>query len=214
MGAEAWLQLSTEAFIIQNAGSPGVVHMPDPSHEVRNSAIDATRVYNLDGEGLNWRDGDRQELRRYADIATVHLISYPSYGGLHLQCTLTDRAGKKVKIGSHHYVSNGRFEDRGKSYGAFIRELVARLGSQGHDVGFHYGSRIMWVVWMVLFWSSVVILIGFIFAVIGGTRLSWSSIAPISVVAVFLPVSWSMIGRNRAETFDPKSPPAGFLGEL
>lgn len=187
--------------------------MADPIHAVRNSLIDATQTYRLGDDALVWQDGDRSEQRRYADIASVHLISYPGYGGQPLQCTLKDRAGKKIKIRSHHYVSLGNFEDRTATYGPFIRELAARLGTHGQDVAFHCGSRIMWAVWVTLFWLSLLVLVGYVFALIGGVEISWNTISPLVVLVVFLPVSRAMMGQSWAGTFEPGSPPPAMLGE-
>lgn len=186
--------------------------MPSVTHEVRNSLIDPTRTFKLDENGVSWSEPKGSQQRGYSDITSVHLISYPNTGGLQYQCTLADRTGKKTKIRSHHYVSLGNFEDRSDSYGPFIRELVARLGSQGHAVKFYQGSNIMRAVWTVLFTLSVLILVGYVFALIGGAGRSWGVIAPMTVIALFLPVTWTMIGRSVAGTFDPKTPPSGLLG--
>lgn len=187
--------------------------MPDPTHEVRNSLIDPVRVFGLDDDSLYWQAGERREQRRYADIASVHLITYPGYGGRPLQCTLTDRAGKKILIRSHHYVSLGNFQDRTGTYGPFIKALVSRLDAQGHDVAFDYGSSIMRAVWTTLFWLSVLVLVGYAFALIGGAGYSLEVAVPMTVVMVLLPVSRSMIGRSRPGTFNPKAPPTEMLGE-
>lgn len=130
-----------------------------------------------------------------------------------MQCTVHDRAGGKVKIRSHHYVSLANFEDRTASYGAFLRALMTRLAASSHDVKFLQGSNVMHTVWLVLFGLSILLLAGFVLALIGGADLSWDFIVPMAGIALFLPVSWSMIGQGWAGTFDPKSPPAEFLGE-
>jgi hypothetical protein len=185
----------------------------EPTHEVRNSINDPSRTFRLHSDRLSWQEADRQQERLYTAIATVHLIAYPGYGGEQLQCTLIDRAGKKLKIHSHHYVSLGRFEDRSASYGMFVRELAARLGTYGNGVAFRHGSGVMHAVWTSLFWLSVVVLAGFAFAFVGGQRPSVAAISSLTVVAMFLPVTRVMIGRNVAGTFDPKAPPGSLLGD-
>jgi len=184
----------------------------EPTHEVRNSLIDPVRSFRLLDDRLLWQEAGSQRERRYADITSVHLIAYPGYGGQPLQCTLTDRDGKKIKIRSHSYVSLGNFQDRTATYGPWIRALLANLEAKGHGVGFYYGSNIMRAVWSTLFWLSVLVLVGYMFALIGGAGRSVGTIAPMAFVAVFLPVSWLMIRQNRPGTFDPKSPPPQMLG--
>ncbi len=183
------------------------------THEVRNSLIDPARNFRTNSEGLQWQAGGETSAKNFSEIVTLHLISYPGYGGQPLQCTLIDRAGKKIKIRSHHYVSLGNFEDRTATYGPLIRELIAGLEATGDQVHFYRGSNMMRAVWSVLFWLSVLVLIGCGFTLIGGAGLSFGAIAPMTVVAVFLPVCWAMIGRSKAGVFDPKAPPPELLGE-
>jgi len=188
--------------------------MPNVTHEVRNSLADPARLFELEDEGLSWLENGTRKTRRYADIAKVHLIAYPGEGGTRqMQCTLHDRAGCKVKIRSHHYVSLANFEDRTASYGAFMRTLMTRLATSGRDVKYLQGSNIMHMVWLVLFGLSIILLAGFLFALIGGAGGTWDFFVPMAGLALFLPVSWSIIGQGWAGTFDPNNPPAEFLGE-
>lgn len=186
--------------------------MAGPTHEVRNSLIDSTRHFGVEDDGLTWEEGDRRDSRRFQDIKSVHLIAYPGYGGKHLQCTLTDRKGKKIKIRSHHYISLGNFQNRSQSYGPFVQLLTAGLGLHGQSVTFYCGSKIMRAVWAVLFWLSILVLVGYLFAIIGGVALSWATIATIAIFVTLLPTSWAMIRQNKPETFDPNAPPPDFLG--
>lgn len=190
----------------------GETPMSDLMHEVRNSLADATRAFRLEPDAVSWREGDRQERLLYSEIASLHLSSYSDLQELQRQCTLTDRAGKTLKIRSHHYVSLGNFEDRTATYAPFIRALIDRLAGEGSPVAFEQGSRIMGLVWTAIFWLSAIMIVGFVALLFSGDGFSLGALVPIAILLGFVAFSRVMMGQSKAGSFDPKSPSSDLLG--
>lgn len=186
--------------------------MSDQIHEVRNNLADATRAFRLEPDAVSWRQGDHQERLLFSDIASLHLTSYSDLQELQRQCTLTDRAGKTLRIRSHHYVSLGNFEDRTSTYAAFIRALIDRLAAEGSSVAFEQGSRFMALVWTAIFWLSALMIVGFVALLFRGEGVSLGAFVPIVILLGFLAFSRVMIGQSKAGPFDPNLPPADLLG--
>lgn len=187
--------------------------MSDVTHEVRNSLVDATRVFDLEPDAVGWREGDHQDRLRFSDVVSLHLSSYSDLEGIQRQCTITDRAGKPLKIRSHHYVSLGNFENRTSTYAPFIRALIDCLSSEGSNVVFLQGSRIMSLVWTAMFGISAVMIVGFVALLFGGEGVSLSGLVPIFILLGFLGFFKVMMGQSKYSSFDPKAPPVELLGE-
>ncbi len=182
------------------------------THVIRASSLSKERTYRLGTNALHWQDEKLDGQLAYADIDLVRLINYSSFGSEQGCCKLRDRSGKSIKIPSHSYKSPGAFEDRSETYAPLIRELILRVASKSPPARFIAGSTVMWIVWLALLASSIVIAVLLIMALLGGASISGGVIAPILVFTIFGPSMWRHVRQGKMRNFEPVSPPAEYLG--
>jgi hypothetical protein len=206
----AALTFRQEILVVATPPDPQSAKATPLAHEVRGSLIEASRTYVISEDRLSWRDATASGAMLFEDIRTVHLLGYPSAGGQHLQCTLTDRFGGKLKLRSHHYVSLGSFESRAASYGPLVRAVVERAAGAGDRTQFRQGGMLAKTIGSIGFYASLVMLVLALLGQLSG-RSSTPAMGPFLTLLALLPLCWFLM-RQKTGTFDPNNPPADLLG--
>ena len=182
----------------------------NPAHSVRNSLRDKETAFRLGDNALNWDNGRDQGSIPYQDIEHLNLITYGADAAdpdaIHGQMIIRTKAGKTVKLRSHHMKGLGSFENRSATYVPFVRELCRRAAAANPDTYFVSGSSGLRTVWLV-----IAILVGVVSLALGLVLLAEGFRAGMlagSLLSAYL--SWTSFKRfraYRANTFDPANPP-------
>ena len=182
---------------------------PVVRHSVRNSLIDSERGYTLEPDRLSWSEKKGRGSVAYADITSLQLIGYAGSSGGQFQATIRRSNGKLVKIRSHHYVSLGNFEDRGRSYAPFIRELCRRIAASAPQARFLSGSTHLWIIWLIVALLAALVAI----LAVSAVYLPRAPILPaLLVLLVGAPLIWREARKGPTTIFDPNDPPPELLG--
>lgn len=185
--------------------------MPDQTHSVRLSLASPEQTFSLGPTSLDVSAAGASSNIPYADIQEIGLITYGGYGGLQGQATLRTRAGKKIKIRSHHYRGLGDFENRSTTYRPFMQGLLQHVHAANPNARFVSGSTIMTVVWWVLLVCFVLMFILLGLALLSGKNWNWSVLGSFVAALVLIPFAWRSARRSRQAEFDPGMPPAEAL---
>ncbi len=183
---------------------PGIVHM------VRNSLLVNERTFVLAEGMISWSDNRANGALPLPDISSVELITYPGPDGRIGQCTLRDKAGRKLKFRSHSYRSLGNFEPRIESYSKFIRELCVALAGTNPDARFQAGHSAMWYAYIVILVLAVLTCIFFLVAGIVMEKL-FGALPMLLGLAVLIPFLLRQVRRNKKVAFDPANVPAELI---
>jgi hypothetical protein len=192
--------------------TPSDQSMAEPAFTDRNSLIDRELTFRLGPEAITWLEGNRQIKIDYADVGSVKLVSYGSFGGMQTQCTLRAKPGGKLKLRSHSYVSLGLFEDRSEDFAAFVRELFRRIHAANSSAKFRAGSTGAWIVWLVLLVMMLGIFALVIASLLEGSSLPAGAMGSITALVIFLPLAWHLVRGGWGKNFDPGNPPPDTLG--
>jgi hypothetical protein len=148
----------------------------------------------------------------FTDIAEIRLAFEPTrFDSQRHRCDITMRDGARVTIWSTHYVSVGEFEDRGETYAALARALIARVAAANPSAVFRAGKS------PFTFWRQlVVLLIAFsaliyMIMLVGSAAFSGLVIVKLIIVAAFVPLLLRYIHKNRSGRFRPDAIPEDVL---
>lgn len=186
--------------------------MPRQTHSVRLSLVSPEQTFSLGPTSLDVSGAGASNNIPYIDIQEIGLITYGGYGGLQGQATLRTRAGKKIKIRSHHYRGLGDFENRSATYRPLMQGLLQHVHAANPSARFVSGSTIMTVVWWVLLVCLVLMIILLGLALLSGKDLNGNVLGGFVTALILIPFAWRSARRSRQNEFDPAMPPAEALG--
>lgn len=184
----------------------------DIVHRVRASVFAREAEWRLAGDRLAWREADGGEaagagMIALDQVASVRLTREPSRGGARLFCRVKTRDGALALIGSAHHAGLLRAEDRGESYRALVRALVAGVAQASPRARFLAGATPLAWWGVVLGLAALFGALGAYFVLAGAAMFSTRLLLGLALVALGAPnlVRWLMA--NRPAAFDPANPP-------
>lgn len=185
--------------------------MTDLRHSARISLIGGEASWQLSGQGLVFDGGQGSVVIPYADIRSLRLITYAGAGGTQARAVLTTSGHGKHKVGSHHYVSLGNFEDRSATYTPFIRELASRIADANPRSMFIAGSFGLWLGWVIVCFLVLALAILVVVAVLEDAPPLFGLIGAVVLVVTAGPLAMRWAIRNLPKPFDPNSVPGDLL---
>lgn len=167
--------------------------------------------WQLSAEGLVSEDEQGSKVIPYAGIRCLRLITFAGAGGTQARAILTTSGHGKHKIGSHHYLSLGNFEDRTASYIPFIRKLASRVAEANPQARFVAGSFGLWLGWVIVCLLVLALAGLVVVAVLEDAPPLLGLIGVVVMVATAGPLAVRWAVRNLPKPFDPKSIPNEYL---
>lgn len=185
--------------------------MTDLTHSGRLSLIDGEVTWRLTDEALIRSMKNAIQTIPYVDISGIRLITFAGAGGRQGRAIVTTSGHGKLKLGSHHYVSLGNFENRSASYAPFVRQLARCVVSANPQARFTLGSFGLWLAWVVVCLLVLIAAILVVMVALEGTApwLRVISVAGLLVVLAPFAVRWA--GRSRPQRFAPTDIPDNLL---
>lgn len=187
------------------------MEIPGLRHSARLSLIGGETSWLLSGQGLVFENDQGSEVIPYADIRSLRLITYAGAGGTQARTTVTAAGHGKLKIGSHHYVSLGNFEDRSVTYTPFIRELAQRVTDANPRALFIAGSFGLWLGWVIVCFLVLALAVLLVIAVLEDAPPLFGLVGAVVLVVTAGPLAMRWALRNLPKPFDPKSVPDDLL---
>jgi hypothetical protein len=164
----------------------------------------------LTADRINWTFDGKPDGAPFANIRSVHLKTGGDWRNPISICTITFADGYKLIVlnaGS----GAGVDEERRPIYGAFVRDLLARLAAAQTSTTFISGYRELGYLTMI---AASIVLGVICIGVPLGVMIYHRTIGPIimmfSGVALYWPLT-KMIEKNAPRTYDPRNPPAALL---
>ena len=187
--------------------------MTAPTHTVRNSLADKERSFTLGPDALQWSDAEGEGRMPYAEVRDMRLVAYTSPIGETYQCTVRANTGDKVKLRSAHYVSLNNFEDRGATYGPFVRALAPHIAAAAPKAKFIAGGTALWIVWLIVGLLCLGVFVLLILSMFEGLPAAGPWVIAIAVCAIAVPWTWHRVREGAAKAFDPAAPPPALIGQ-
>jgi KDO2-lipid IV(A) lauroyltransferase len=105
--------------------------MGGPSYAFRASPFARSRIYRLNPDDFEWRDGSGGGRAAYKDIVRVEVCKERFLGSSasYWRCVLYPKSGGKIRLGAASRCGLRRIEDRTATYIPFIKELEARIAA-------------------------------------------------------------------------------------
>lgn len=181
-------------------GDPAYVHKP--------SLMGAPFELWLRPDALEWRAGRREGRIPYARVTRIRLSFRPMT--MQMRRFVTEvwwSGGPRLTIASTSWRSLIEQATQDRAYGAFVRELNARLAAAGAAASFETGTP------AVLYWPGLVVFAAatLALAVLTAYALAagvWTAAALIGgFLGLFLWQSGGYFKRNRPGRYSPQAPP-------
>jgi len=176
-------------------------------HSARISLIGGETSWELSRQGLVSGNEQGSVIIPYADIRSLRLITFAGAGGTQARAILTTSGHGKHKIGSHHYVSLGNFEDRSATYTPFVRELAHRVADANPRSLFIAGSFGLWLGWGIVCFLVLALAVLVVVAVLEDAPPLFGLIGAVVLVVTAGPLAMRWAIRNLPKPFDPNSVP-------
>jgi hypothetical protein len=192
------------------------MRMERVEYEVRASLLHKTRTFRLSEHELELQDEGNAPVRiELASITEVRLLYQPSRAEPNrFACEFT-AAGKKYRFISMHFRGLLDFEDRAARYGAFCRELCARVARRNPIL------RCVGGLSPLKFYAALGLGVLFLIAIVGLVLAFWDATLARSfrwlrvLVFVFLIIVLvQYFIANRPRQFDPAALPESALPKL
>jgi hypothetical protein len=182
------------------------------SHSVRRSVLEQEVTWSVTPEVLERSEQGKATMAYpLADVLSVRIAYDPTrVDDARHWCDITLQSKAVLRIVSTHYRGIADFEDRGKTYAAMTRALIAALGKINPACTFdagkpkaHYIGEILLMVAALLFLAVVLFNLGF------GT--SEIVMAKLVLLGAMVPVAIAYIRKNRPRIFTPDRIPGDAL---
>jgi len=185
--------------------------MTDLRHSARISLIGGETFWELSRQGVVSGGEQGAVVIPYGNIRSMRLITFAGAGGTQARAVLTTFGQGRHKIGSHHYVSLGNFEDRSDSYVPIVRELARRIADANPQSLFIAGSFGLWLGWVIVCFLVLALAALVVVAVLEDAPPLFGLIGAIALVVTAGPLAMLWAIRNLPKSFDPKSVPDTLL---
>jgi len=150
----------------------------------------------------------------FADIAEIRLAFEPTrFDAKRHRCDITMRDGTRATIWSTHYVSVGEFEDRGVTYAALARALIARVAAANPSAVFRAGKRPLAYWLQLIFLLLAFSALAYMIMLVGGAAFSGIVIVKLVIIAAFVPLLLRYMHKNRPGRFPADNIPPDVLPE-
>jgi len=174
------------------------------SHSVRRSVLEQEVTWSVTPEVLERSErGKAAQPYPLADMRALRIAYDPTrVDDARHWCDVTLHSRIVLRIVSTHYRGLADFEDRGKSYAATVRTLIAALGKINPACTFdagkpkaHYVGEILLMVAALVFLAAVLLSMG-----LGTSEII---MAKLVLLAGMVPVAIAYIRKNRPRKFTP-----------
>ena len=184
----------------------------DPAYLYRPSLIGAGWEFRLRPDALEWRMGRHHGRVPYAGVVRVRLSFRPqTMQARRFVTEVWPAGGPKLTIASASWRGMLEQATQDAAYGAFVRELHARLAAAGAAAAYDAGSPVL------LYWPGLAVLAAAgaaLAGLLGHALLSrqWTAAALIGgFLALLAWQSGTFFGRNRPARYRPDAPPPRLL---
>ena len=159
--------------------------------------------------------GQQTRSLKLPEVSRVRLAYEPTRAQLGLwTCRVFNREGVHwATLSSSHYRALLDFEDRGVSYGAFVRGLNDAVIGANPQAVFDTGPGMMAFVFNGVALVLALLLFGAMLIVVGFDEVSGWAWFRLLLLLPFVALCWPWFARNWPRRFDPKAVPAGLLPE-
>jgi hypothetical protein len=184
----------------------------DPSYVHKPSLMGAPFELWLRPDALEWRAGRREGRIPYARVTRIRLSFRPVT--MQTRRFLTELwwpGGPRLTIASTSWRSMIEQTTQDRAYGAFVRELNARVARAGAAASFETGTP------AVLYWPGLVVFAAVTLALAALTVHAlavgaWAGAALVGgFLGLFLWQSGSYFRRNRPGRYRPQAPPSALV---
>lgn len=188
-----------------DTGQHGHVFRPGPFHR--------RRALRLDGAVLHWQVGGQRRTLRLADIAAMRL-DLAGGAGHAARCVLVERSGRIHRICDRYWPQWtkgerrhwGRRQRHDETFRALTFALARRLAAANPRAIITKGpGRGEWVASCIVAVLALALIIGGVGLMLAQGRYPLSALAFIGMVALYLPLLWSVIRSGGPQPLDPDS---------
>jgi hypothetical protein len=174
------------------------------SHSVRRSVLEQEITWTVTPDVLERAEqGKAPASYPLAEVRALRIAYDPTrVDDARHWCEITLRDGTVMRIVSSHFRGLADFEDRGKTYSAMTRSLIAALGQKNPACTFNAGKRKASYIGEILFLVAALVLLAAVMLTIGlGT--SEIVLAKLTILAGMVPVAIAYVRKNRPRQFTP-----------